>query len=328
MKLNKEITKGNFLDKKGITLIALVVTIVVLLILAGVSINALFGNNGIISKAKDAQNKMDEAQNSDLDAINILTNEIDKITDNGKTSKTATLYGLGTDPLIVYAGESIYNEVNKLKDEDSNDELLQLSGITKWCIRDIDRGFYILIKNNKIANLAEEIIEENQKYVFYWCLGTSYCEENENLNDIVNICYIKVTNIGDSDNIQKDPWPEGQYIYLAKEIENMKHIIDTYAISPWIKGYTGQGIKLGNTYVAALYEKEMLSSKADYYQSIYVIDEESKLIDIREKTTNNATYNFIRYISPSSSTKSETQKYIQNYIQEQIQNEKIKIEQQ
>ena len=42
--------KRNYLREDGITLIALVVTIVVLLILAGVSINALFGNNGIIEK--------------------------------------------------------------------------------------------------------------------------------------------------------------------------------------------------------------------------------------------------------------------------------------
>ena len=59
---------------KGITLIALVVTIVVLLILAGVSINALFGNNGIIEKAKEAQSKMDEAKQNDLNALNELNN--------------------------------------------------------------------------------------------------------------------------------------------------------------------------------------------------------------------------------------------------------------
>ena len=37
---------------KGITLIALVITIIVLLILAGVAINALFGDNGLITKAQ------------------------------------------------------------------------------------------------------------------------------------------------------------------------------------------------------------------------------------------------------------------------------------
>ena len=43
--------KRNYTRENGITLIALVVTIVVLLILAGVSVNALFGNSGIIEKA-------------------------------------------------------------------------------------------------------------------------------------------------------------------------------------------------------------------------------------------------------------------------------------
>ena len=70
--------KRNYLKQDGITLIALVVTIVVLLILAGVSINALFGQDGIIQKAKDAQNKMDEATQNDLDAINGLNEWINK----------------------------------------------------------------------------------------------------------------------------------------------------------------------------------------------------------------------------------------------------------
>ena len=42
-------------NKKGITLVALVVTIVVLLILAGVSLNLLIGNNGIMTRAKQAR---------------------------------------------------------------------------------------------------------------------------------------------------------------------------------------------------------------------------------------------------------------------------------
>ena len=49
------------LSEKGITLIALVVTIVVLLILAGVSINLITGENGIVSKAKQAAEKTEEA---------------------------------------------------------------------------------------------------------------------------------------------------------------------------------------------------------------------------------------------------------------------------
>ena len=71
LKANKKRTQ------KGITLIALVVTIVVLLILAGVSINAVFGQDGIIQKAKDAQNKMNQATQNDLDSINSLNEWID-----------------------------------------------------------------------------------------------------------------------------------------------------------------------------------------------------------------------------------------------------------
>ena len=64
----------------GITLIALVVTIVVLLILAGVSISVLFGDNGIIQKAKDAQNKANESAQKDMEQINGLENWLNEKT--------------------------------------------------------------------------------------------------------------------------------------------------------------------------------------------------------------------------------------------------------
>lgn len=39
-------------NNKGITLIALVITIIILLIIAGISIGVLSGNNGLLSRAK------------------------------------------------------------------------------------------------------------------------------------------------------------------------------------------------------------------------------------------------------------------------------------
>ena len=65
-------------NNKGITLVALVVTIVVLLILAGVSINLVLGNNGIIAKAKDAETKSAEASQNDLKGMSDLEDEMDK----------------------------------------------------------------------------------------------------------------------------------------------------------------------------------------------------------------------------------------------------------
>ena len=85
----KEKNKRNYSNQKGITLIALVVTIVVLLILAGVSVNALFGNSGIIEKAKEAQNKMDKATENDQKQIGELTDWIDNQV-NGTTGGSTT----------------------------------------------------------------------------------------------------------------------------------------------------------------------------------------------------------------------------------------------
>ena len=71
-------------NNKGITLVALVVTIVVLLILAGVSINLVLGNNGIIAKAKDAETKSAEASQNDLKGMNGLVSEMEgALAENG-----------------------------------------------------------------------------------------------------------------------------------------------------------------------------------------------------------------------------------------------------
>ena len=65
-------------EMKGITLVALVVTIVVLLILAGVSINLVLGDNGIITKAKEAQRKSAEASQNDLIGMNELAQQLEE----------------------------------------------------------------------------------------------------------------------------------------------------------------------------------------------------------------------------------------------------------
>ena len=61
-KLKGELKYG----KKGITLIALVITIIVLLILAGVSIATLAGENGILTRANDAKETTEHAKEDEL----------------------------------------------------------------------------------------------------------------------------------------------------------------------------------------------------------------------------------------------------------------------
>ena len=75
-------------SKKGITLVALVVTIVVLLILAGVSINLVLGDNGIISKAQEGKTKSAEASENDLKGMNSLIDEMETVLNGGNTEET------------------------------------------------------------------------------------------------------------------------------------------------------------------------------------------------------------------------------------------------
>ena len=56
-------------NNKGITLIALVITIIVLLILAGISVQMISGDNGIISRTQDAKALMEDGQ--DFETINL-----------------------------------------------------------------------------------------------------------------------------------------------------------------------------------------------------------------------------------------------------------------
>ena len=62
----------------GITIITLVVTIIVLIILAGVSMNMLVGDNGIITKAQQAKENIELAQIEEQTSLNQLYEEMNQ----------------------------------------------------------------------------------------------------------------------------------------------------------------------------------------------------------------------------------------------------------
>ena len=107
-------------EMKGITLIALVITIVVLMILAGVSINTVLGDDGIIQKAKEAAEatkraSAEEEMNRLVLEYQLASNDetlesflqekvtegrIDEVTDNGDGTITITKKVEGKDYTI------------------------------------------------------------------------------------------------------------------------------------------------------------------------------------------------------------------------------------
>ena len=70
-----------FKKEKGITLIALVVTIIVLLILAGVAISLTIGQGGIFDKAQDAANTWRNAETNQERAFNGFVSQYDSVYD-------------------------------------------------------------------------------------------------------------------------------------------------------------------------------------------------------------------------------------------------------
>lgn len=67
-----------FKKEKGITLVALVITIIVLLILAGVTISLVVSDDGVINKAQDAKTNMGNAQKRENEELQNLSNFIDE----------------------------------------------------------------------------------------------------------------------------------------------------------------------------------------------------------------------------------------------------------
>ena len=179
--------------EKGITLIALVVTIVVLLILAGVSISMLTGENGIIKQSENAKDATEQAKVEELVdlAVNSLigenegsTNEItpEMIAEEiNRTENRDDVYAEGsTFPVnIIFPEEGRKVNVTLEKNWDKNYNV----NITEDDIAPTDLFNYEIINNEekqvKITGIKEQFYKED----------TYYSIEYEGLTDILAIPY-------------------------------------------------------------------------------------------------------------------------------------------
>ena len=136
----------------GITLIALVVTIIVLLILASITISAIFSDNGIIKKAQEAANKMNEAIGKEQDELNQLYNDLASALNNttedpGEPEEPEESEGLEIGSTVTYNPSGTYNWQAKYcsstKTETTDDVTLNSStgedfNISSWKVLSID----------------------------------------------------------------------------------------------------------------------------------------------------------------------------------------------
>ena len=86
-KQNLKNPKTNYKKTTGITLIALVVTIIVLLILAGISIMMLAENNGILNRAMDAKEATRGGEVRQIVRLEAINNKQSEYVEGSKKSR-------------------------------------------------------------------------------------------------------------------------------------------------------------------------------------------------------------------------------------------------
>lgn len=115
--------KKEFLSfNSGVTLVALIVTIIILLILAGVSISALVGNNGILKQATNAADKAEIEDAREKIALEVVGSyddsgrfHIDKLKENLSNNLEIDTSGIGNK---LPTGTFYLDDLNFYIDED------------------------------------------------------------------------------------------------------------------------------------------------------------------------------------------------------------------
>ena len=161
--------KLNLKERKGITLIALVITIIVLLILAGVSIAMLTGQNGILTQAqnsKQATEKAEVKERAQTDIVGVQTE-----TESTEISKTA---------LKRILDKYFDNVPNDIKSDTEITAKAEYGG-AKMKVSDIYSG-EIIEKRYMAADIANATQEEKQS--IYGATVTGYTLPSGTTTDV------------------------------------------------------------------------------------------------------------------------------------------------
>ncbi len=173
-KLKEELKYG----KKGITLISLVVTIIVLLILAGVTIATLTGENGILSRATESKNKTEEAQEKESLELAVTSSQMEdvntlKITEEKLSDAIKQQFGNNKDFSITDNGDGSFlvsmNDTQRMYYIDETGEIIDQSKMLKISTADelkafrdnvnsgnTYEGWYVYLANDITLDINEE----------------------------------------------------------------------------------------------------------------------------------------------------------------------------
>ncbi len=159
------------MKNKGITLIALVISIIVLLILAGVTIAALSGDNGILTRAKEAKEKTEQAQQEEEQTLSNIENILENYKfENVNADDTNPAGAMPSDVTI------LENDANKgivIKDKNNNEwvwveipKTTVFSGLTIDTTRELTEQNYNDIKDSLVeyASIYRKSYDKNDEW--------------------------------------------------------------------------------------------------------------------------------------------------------------------
>ena len=169
---------------KGITLIALVITIIVLLILAGVTIAMLTGNNGILTKVKEAKEKTKQAEQEETYALENVLNSINSSapsTDGYNESKQVN------SPKITQGMIPVkWNGTNwQVCSQDDNEWYSYNNTDKKWANIMLSDGTY----KSDTVKVGQVVKDDELGSMYVWIPRYAYTVYNENQK--MNVTFVK-----------------------------------------------------------------------------------------------------------------------------------------
>ena len=205
--------KGKMREKSGITLITLAVTIIILLILAGITIATITSDNGIIKNANDAKEQTEIAEEKEIvDRATIqamgnnkrgnlvedeLQEQLDKITDSGRTEvsdngeefevvfvESTRYYTVDKDGNIVEEGKIVIDKSpGDITKDENGEDIKEGQPYEIWCIEDLC-AFSNMVNNVNSFNNRTVMLMQNLNFNSKY----SYVNGNINVNGNILSC--------------------------------------------------------------------------------------------------------------------------------------------
>ena len=205
-----------FRRKKGITLIALIITIIILLILAGVAIAALTGDNGLFSRTQLAKEKTEYESAKEKIQVEVMTAQTDNYSKNEEDILlTITKHMIGIEDVTV--NKIYFSKISKidkeLQSEFNNNQningiVVSTNEYSKYKFLIGKSGKIDGVTTNNVDSITQEefqTIEEFEKEKF----GKKVDSEEE--EKIQNYEYITSKNYGDYINYAIDLNEDGNF---------------------------------------------------------------------------------------------------------------------